>query len=93
MSRTLASAATMMFLLALALPASAQDLASQILGVWRHVSITSIETATGKVNQPFGENPVGKLIYTKTGHFTFFAVHKDKRAPGDAIADADRIEL
>jgi hypothetical protein len=47
--------------------ATAEDLASQIVGVWKHVSSTNKEVATGKVTHPFGEKLIGYLVFTKAG--------------------------
>ena len=44
------------------MPAVAEDLAAQIVGVWKYVSLTQTETASGKVMKPFGDKPSGYII-------------------------------
>ena len=48
-----------------ACPAQSQDLASQIVGVWKYVSVNNKEVATGKMTYPLGEKPNGYIVYTK----------------------------
>src|SRR5580704_4555998 len=73
---------------------SAEDLASQIVGVWKVVSNNNKEVATGKVNYPFGEKPAGYVVYTKGGHLIFSIVAGDRANPASASAtDAERVAL
>jgi hypothetical protein len=48
-----------------ACPAQSQDLAPQIVGVWKYVSLNNKEVATGKMTYPLGEKPNGYIVYTK----------------------------
>lgn len=95
MKHLLISAATVVtFVLPLAQPSTAQDLTSQIVGVWKFVSNTNKELATGKVNQPFGEKPMGYIVYTKGGRIIFSLVGDSRQKPAGASAtDAERINL
>jgi len=68
------------FSLWLAQPAASQDLASQIVGVWKWTSSTNKEVETGKINHPYGQNPSGQIVYTKGGHVVF-ALAGDNRKP------------
>jgi hypothetical protein len=43
-------------------PVPAQDLASQLVGMWKYVSNTQTETVSGKVIKPFGEKVSGYMI-------------------------------
>jgi hypothetical protein len=77
-----------------ALPAAAQDLASQIVGVWKLTSLVTKEVASGKTVHPLGERLSGYLIYSKGGHFMAIYVAADRKAPATANpTDAERIEL
>ena len=77
-----------------ALPAAAQDLASQIVGVWKPTSLVTKEVASGKTVHPFGERPSGLVIYSNGGHFMGIFVATDRKAPATAnLTDAERIEL
>ena len=74
MKPTLMSAVALALLLTWAQPATAQDLASQLVGVWKYTGVTNTEVASGKIHKPFGDNPNGYYIYTKGGRLLFFVV-------------------
>jgi hypothetical protein len=95
MKRTLMSAVALAFLMTLPRPAPAQDLASQLVGVWNLSSYLRKEVATGATqNSFFGEKPTGLLILTRGGHSTFTLVGTDRKAPASPNpTDAERIEL
>ena len=94
MKRTLISAAALAFLLTLAEPAAAQDLASSIVGVWKMTSFVRKEVATGKTINSYGQHPAGMVVYTKGGHFVAFVAAEDRKAPAKTDpTDAERIEL
>jgi len=89
---TSAAAATA-FSLWLVHPAASQDLASQIVGVWKWTSSTIKEVETGKIDHPFGQNPSGQVIYTKGGHVVFALAGDNRKTPASPFTDADRIAL
>jgi hypothetical protein len=94
MKHTLISAVALAFLLTGTQPAPTQDLASQLVGVWKYTSQSTKEVATGKINHPFGENPTGHIVYTKGGHAVFVLAGDNRKAPAAAVAtDAERINL
>jgi hypothetical protein len=94
MKRTLMSAVALAFLLTLPRPAPAQDLASQLVGVWNLSSQVRKEVATGATSNSFGEKPTGHLVLTRGGHSTFTVVGTDRKAPASPnLTDAERIEL
>ena len=75
-------------------PAFADDLASQIVGVWKFVSNYNKVVATGKVSHPFGEKPAGYIVYTKGGRVVFSVVGGDRQKPAGASAtDEERVKL
>ncbi len=75
-------------------PALADDLASQIVGVWRFVSNASKEASTGKVSHHYGEKPVGYVVYTKGGRVIFSLVGDNRQKPaGPSVTDEERIKL
>jgi Lipocalin-like domain len=92
MKRTLMSAAVALaFVLTLPRPAPAQDLASQLVGVWNLNSQVRKELATGATSNSFGEKPTG---LTPGGHSAFTIVGTDRKAPASPnLTDAERIEL
>jgi lipocalin-like protein len=64
-----------------ACPAQSQDLASQIVGVWKYVSVNNKEVATGKMTYPLGEKPNGYIVYTKGGRVIFTVVGDNRPQP------------
>jgi Lipocalin-like domain len=94
MKGTLISAVALAFPLTWAQRAATQDLASQLVGVWKLTSQSTKEVATGKINHPFGEKPTGHIIYTKGGHVAFVLAADNRKAPaGPNFTDAERINL
>jgi Lipocalin-like domain len=50
----------------------------QLVGTWELVS-TSGETADGKrMEAPFGQKPLGYLMFSPSGHFSYNWVHPDR---------------
>jgi hypothetical protein len=75
-------------------PAGAQDVSTQIVGVWKMTSYVRKEQASGKFVKNLGERPAGILIYTKGGHFVSFVAGQDRKAPANVEpTDAERVEL
>lgn len=74
------------FLFSSSVPMAAQDLAAQIVGVWKYSSFTTKEVGTDRVNKPLGQAPVGLVIYTKGGRVAFAASAKERRAASGAQA-------
>ena len=79
---------------ALRSPALANDLATQLVGVWKLNNFVWKEAfGTKVVHQPYGENPTGMIHFTKGGHF-LFSVFGDNRKPlPNPATDADRSAL
>src|SRR5262245_5738391 len=93
MSRIMASIAFAFGIIATA-PAGAQDLASQLVGVWAIKSNVNKETATGKELKLMGDSPQGFAFFTKGGHFSFVLTAKDRKgAAGAQITDPERAAL
>ena len=94
MKRTLFSAAALVFISMVPTASHAQDLLSQIVGVWKLVSFSTKEVATGAVTHPLGEKPAGYYVYTKGGRLFALQVAQDRKPPaGPNPTDAERIEL
>ena len=75
-------------------PAQSQDLASQIVGVWKSISNKNTEVATGKITYPFGEKPNGYIVFTKGGRVIFTVVGDNRPQPaGSGATDAERVSL
>lgn len=94
MMRILVCVVALAFAVTVTYPVSAQDLASQIVGVWKLQSQHRKEVATGKTVNTYGEKPTGHLIYTKGGHVSFIVVGDGRKAPASPNAtDAEIIGL
>jgi hypothetical protein len=93
--RTLVSTVVLGFLLlTLVYAAAAQDLATQLNGVWKHTSIVEKQLETGAITNMYGEKPVGLAVFTRGGHFTWGYVSDGRKAPaGPVPSDSERIAL
>lgn len=71
-------------------PALAQDdLASQLVGSWRLVSIRSQLVGDATEIEVMGPNPIGRAVYTADRHFVVFFSRSDRSPPtSDAEAAA-----
>jgi hypothetical protein len=88
--RTLLVAALVLFVSA----AAFADDSAKLTGVWKMTSWTRHEIATGNDSKLFGEHPVGYLIYTKGGHFTWTGFKDGRLRPaGPELTDAERVAL
>jgi len=94
MTSRLVGAAALMLLLASSVVASAQDLSSQLVGVWKRTSTVNKVVATGETSKPAGENPTGSLIFTRGGYFTWIFIDEGRKSPEKLPpTDAERIYL
>jgi hypothetical protein len=94
MKYTLISVTGLALLLTPAQPAAAEDLASQLVGVWKLTAVSMKDVATGKVVHQLGEKPTGYNIWTKGGRVVWIAVADNRKAPpGASFTDAERINL
>jgi hypothetical protein len=73
--------------------AAAEDLATQLVGVWTVTSFAVKELATGATIMPWGGKPVGQWIFTRGGHFAWSQVAEGRKAPAGLTTDADRAAL
>src|SRR5262245_41237920 len=89
----LVAATALVLLLASSVVASAQDLSSQLVGVWKRTSTVNKVVATGETSKPAGENPTGSLILTRGGYFTWIFIDEGRKVPGEAAADRCRAHL
>jgi len=85
---------TTAFLLVLPAVAWGQDLASQIVGVWKVVSIETREVQSGKVTRPLGDHLAGTFTFTRGNNFSGMVFRTDRKAPAAANAtEAERVAL
>jgi hypothetical protein len=89
----LAPSALLVGALTVAWPATAQDLQSSIVGLWKVTSVTTQIVSTGEMVHPFGERPSGYEIFTRGGH-VMFSMFGENRATSDRpVPDVDRVAL
>ncbi len=94
MRRTLISVAAGALALTLAQPVPAQDLAQQIVGVWKARSFENVELDTGKAIKTFGDKPQSIYVFTKGGSFSIIIAHDERKAPPTGVlTDEDRVHL
>ena len=89
-----AAAAGFVLLVASSVVAPAQDLASQLVGVWKRTGYAQKIVATGETIKPEGENPSGMLVFSRGGHFVWIFMADGRKPPATSPpTDAERIYL
>jgi hypothetical protein len=73
--------------------AGAQDLANQIVGVWKLTDSYQKELESGATARPGGEKPTGSAIFTRGGYYTWAFINDGRKAPALPMTDADRAML
>jgi hypothetical protein len=74
-------------------PAYAQELASQLVGVWKTASFSSKDVESGKSVAAMGERPAGVAHYSKTGHFIIFGTAQNRTNKEATPTDEERLAL
>jgi len=93
-TRTRLSMVTVGLLFILPHAAAAQDLATQLTGVWKLTSSMVKQLDTGATAPLFGERPGGVAVFTRGGHFTWGWVGDGRKAPAGPIpSDVERVAL
>src|SRR5260221_14276748 len=94
MTRAFAVVLTTVVLLTAARPASAEDVASPIVGLWKLTGNTTKIVATGAMEKQAGEHPSGYQLFTKGGHMMYFQAAENRKPPAGAVAtDAERAAM
>jgi hypothetical protein len=94
MTFRLVGAAALALLLASPAVADAQDVASQMVGVWKRTGFVQKIVATGETVKPQGENPSGMLMFSRGGHFMWINISEDRKSPATLPpTDAERLYL
>jgi hypothetical protein len=65
-------------------PASAEDIASPIVGLWKLTGNTTKIVATNAMEKQAGEHPSGYQLFTKGGHMMFFQAAENRKPPAGA---------
>src|SRR5262249_53035148 len=88
MTSRLASALALVFLLTSSEIAAAQDLASQLVGVWKRTSAARKSIESGSMAQP--RDLGGVAVFTPGGRFVFTQHAAERKGPaGAAFSDAE----
>jgi Lipocalin-like domain len=93
MKSILIAAASLAFLLSSSHLAAAQDLAAQLIGVWKGKGFAEKILATGETTKPRGESPTGTATFSRGGHFTWIIINDGRKVPASPATDADRVAL
>jgi len=87
-------AATTAFLLAIPVVAPGQNPASNIVGVWKVMSIETREVQSGRVTRPLGDQLTGTFTFTRGGNFSGLVFRTDRKPPlAPNATDAERVAL
>jgi hypothetical protein len=71
-----------------------QNLASDIVGVWKVVSIETKEVQSGKITRPLGDQLTGTFTFTRGGNFSGMVFRTDRKPPvAPNATDAERVAL
>jgi hypothetical protein len=94
MKSKLLSAIALLFLLTSSEIAAAQDLASQLVGVWKFTVVAQKYVGNEELTKSWGENPGGMMSFSRGGYF-INTMHADgRKAPAGAKpTDAELAEL
>src|SRR5262249_8173303 len=94
MTSKLVAATALALLVALPAVATAQDLASQMVGVWKRTGFVQKIAATDETSKPEGENPSGMLMFSRGGHFMWINIAENRKSPSSpSLTDAERLYL
>ena len=94
MQRTIIGALIGLAFLTFAWPASAQDITSPVVGLWKLTGNTTKIVATGAMERQAGEHPSGYQLFTKGGHMMFFQTAENRKPlAGKVATDAERVAL
>jgi Lipocalin-like domain len=91
---TMTNIALLVVALTVAGSATAQDLQSSLVGLWKVTSVANKLVPTGEIVHPFGEHPTGNELFTRGGHvmFSMFGEHRNVAGRANA-AEVDRAAL
>ena len=87
---TMTNIAVLVVALTFAWSATAQDLQSPLVGLWKVISVANKLVPTGEIAHPFGEHPSGNQLFTRGGHvmFSMFGEHRNVAGqPNTAAVD------
>jgi hypothetical protein len=74
--------------------ATAQDLQSSLVGLWKVTSVANKFVPTGEIVHPFGEHPSGNELFTRGGHVMFSMFGENRNVPGRTnTTEVDRAAL
>jgi hypothetical protein len=88
---TITNVALLVVALTFALPATAQDPQSSLVGLWKVTGVANKLVPSGEIVHPFGEHPSGNQLFTRGGHTMFSMFGEHRNASGQPNpADIDR---
>jgi Lipocalin-like domain len=91
---TITSLVLLVVALTFAWSATAQDLQSSLVGLWKVTSVANKLVPTGEIVHPFGEHPAGYELFTRGGYVMFSMFGEHRNVPGQPnTAEVDRAAL
>jgi hypothetical protein len=90
---TITNLALLVVALTFAWSATAQDLHSSLVGLWKVTSVANKLVPTGEIVHPFGEHPSGNQLFTPGGHVMFSMFGKRRNVASLNTAEVDRAAL
>ncbi len=70
-----------------------KELGGALIGAWKLVSFTHLDEAGAEIAGPFGERPLGRIVYTESGHMLTVILAGEREAFSDVdIRQADEAE-
>jgi Lipocalin-like domain len=90
---TFTTLALLVVALTFAWSATAQDLQSSLVGLWKVTSVANKLVPTGEIVHPFGEHPSGNQLFTQGGHVMFSMFGNHRNVAGLNTAEVDRAAL
>ena len=88
-----ASAMVIMGALAIASSASAQDVKSGIVGLWKLTDHGNKNASTGAIEHPRGPHPGGYQLFSKDGHHMFVMFDENRKKPSVPPTAAEKVAL
>jgi hypothetical protein len=79
--------------LASASSANAQDLKSEIVGLWKLTDHGNKNASTGVIEHPRGQHPGGYQLFSKDGHHMFVMFDENRKKPSGPPTAADKVTL
>jgi len=79
--------------LAIVSSASAQDIKSGFVGLWKLTGHGNKNPSTGAIEHPRGQHPGGYQLFSKDGHHMFVMFDENRKKPSGPPSNPDKVAL